>query len=95
MDKRIRKKINELLHDKKLRNRKTVMISIISVVLVLSVTYMTILSAVTLTGKPVCGLEEHTHTEECYAKVLVCGKEETEGHIHIDACYKVVQTLAC
>lgn len=34
---------------------------------------------------PVCGLEEHWHTEECRQEdVLTCGKEE---HVHTDACY--------
>ena len=34
---------------------------------------------------PVCGLEEHRHTEECRQEdVLTCGKEE---HVHTDACY--------
>ena len=35
-----------------------------------------------------CGLEEtegHTHTAECYDKVLVCGKE---AHIHSTECYR-------
>lgn len=30
--------------------------------------------------KPLCGLEEHTHTEECYEDVLICGYgEEAEA----------------
>lgn len=30
--------------------------------------------------KPLCGLEEHTHTEECYQDVLICGHgEEAEA----------------
>ena len=34
---------------------------------------------------PVCGLEEHRHTEECRQEdVLTCGKEE---HVHTDDCY--------
>lgn len=26
--------------------------------------------------KPLCGLEEHTHTEECYQDVVICGYEK-------------------
>ena len=39
---------------------------------------------------PICGKTEHTHTEECY-KTLICSQEESEGHVHTDACY----TLTC
>ena len=38
-----------------------------------------------LTDDPICGMEEHTHTDECYdGDTLICGKEE---HVHTDACY--------
>ena len=42
-----------------------------------------------LTDDPVCGLEEHVHTDDCYEgegddRVLICGMEE---HVHTDACY--------
>lgn len=45
-----------------------------------------------------CGLKEHKHTADCYKKVLICGKEETdgsEGHTHTDACYKEEKKLTC
>lgn len=43
----------------------------------------------------VCGQEEgvgaHTHTDACYTDVrtdqLICGQEESAGHVHTDACY--------
>lgn len=38
----------------------------------------------------VCGLEEHTHTSDCYENTLIC--EDTE-HEHTDECYE--QTLVC
>jgi len=38
---------------------------------------------------PVCGLEEHRHTEECRQEdVLTCGKEE---HVHTDDCYPATE----
>ena len=37
-----------------------------------------------LADKPLCGLEEHNHTDECYEKVLVCD----EDHEHTDECYE-------
>jgi Mg-chelatase subunit ChlD len=37
-------------------------------------------------------LEEHTHTDECYAGAeLTCEKEETEGHTHSEECYERTQ----
>ena len=41
----------------------------------------------TLQRIPTCGLEEHTHTADCYdaAGNLVC---ELPEHIHTDACYQ-------
>ena len=53
---------------------------------------------ISMTSDYQCGLKEHKHTEECYKKVLICGKEETdgsEGHTHTDACYEEKKTLAC
>ena len=49
-------------------------------------------------GEVVCGLEEHTHTEACYTRELVCGLEEGEaesGHVHGPACYEQQQILTC
>ena len=55
-----------------------------------------------------CGLEEHTHTDACYVRKLICGKAEASsaaseaetvtvdpGHTHTDACYTVAHELAC
>ncbi len=33
---------------------------------------------IAMTNEVFCGLEEHTHTDECYENVLVCGYEEGE-----------------
>jgi hypothetical protein len=52
-------------------------------------------SVLTASREVICGLEEHTHSAECYEvitneddtseEVLICEKEE---HVHEDACYK-------
>ena len=46
-------------------------------------------------GNLICQLEEHTHDDDCYSEVkeLTCGREESEGHHHTDACYEKV--LVC
>ncbi|WP_270490304.1 SpaA isopeptide-forming pilin-related protein [Holdemanella porci] len=48
--------------------------------------YALTLPAITLEGKTICGMEEHTHTEECYQDdKLICDKEE---HQHTEDCYE-------
>lgn len=56
-------------------------------VVVFITTYMLILPAITMERDAVCGLEEHTHIEECYAESgeLICGRTV---HEHTDACYE-------
>lgn len=53
---------------------------------VFCVVYALTLPAITLEGKTICGMEEHTHTEECYQDDnLICDKEE---HQHTEDCYE-------
>ena len=51
-------------------------VSVLACVVVFCTTYALILPAITLSAEPKCGLEEHTHTEDCYETRLVCGQEE-------------------
>ena len=56
---------------------------------------------------PVCGLEEHRHTDECYRDFLICGQEESapktvkkfasnfEVHQHTGACRDSAGNLTC
>ena len=37
-----------------------------------------------------CGFEEHTHTEECFERTLICGETESETHTHTEECYETV-----
>lgn len=78
--------IKKLLKDKaRLKKWKRITLAL-SCVVVFCVVYALTLPAITLEGKTICGMEEHTHTEECYQDdELVCGKEE---HQHIEDCYE-------
>lgn len=62
-------------------------------------TYMLILPAVTMEHNktPICGMEEHTHGEECFeeVQVLICGLEENEEHTHDDSCFVTETNLIC
>lgn len=50
-------------------------------------------TVITMVNEPMCGFEEHEHTDECYETRLVCGLEENEEHTHTDECYERV--LVC
>lgn len=73
--------IKKLLKDKaRLKKWKRITLALSCVV------YALTLPAITLEGKTICGMEEHTHTEECYQDdKLICGKEE---HQHTEDCYE-------
>ena len=49
-------------------------------------------TGITMVNEPICGMEEHIHTDECYEDVLVCGLEENEDHTHTHECYQRVLT---
>ncbi len=58
-------------------------------------------TGISATAEAFCGAEEHTHTQECYEKVLICGLEEGETlpteapHEHTDSCYEEKLVAAC
>lgn len=82
----VSKYIKKLLNDKaRLKKWKRITLAL-SCVVVFCVVYALTLPAITLEGKTICGMEEHTHTEECYQDdKLICDKEE---HQHTEDCYE-------
>ena len=78
--------IKKLLKDKaRLKKWERITLAL-SCVVVFCVVYALTLPAITLEGKTICGMEEHTHTEECYQDdKLICDKEE---HQHTEDCYE-------
>ncbi|MGM9613970.1 MAG: hypothetical protein ACI3W7_00395, partial [Oscillospiraceae bacterium] len=78
------------------KNWQTV-VTCLAAVVVFVTTYMLILPAITMERETVCGLEEHTHTDACYAvsETLICPLEEGEEHTHTQDCYETEQTLIC
>lgn len=66
----------------------------LALVMCLSVMQVTAF-AKTVEAQLTCSIpENHTHTSECYEKVLNCGQVEAEAHHHSDACQKK-ETLTC
>ena len=98
------------LKQKKRRQVWKRILSVMMCVVVFCTTYMLILPAITKEAKVFCGKEEHTHNEKCYSvstelictetesvsKTLICGIEETAGHIHMENCGAVTErVLSC
>lgn len=79
-------------------------VSGLACVVVFCTVYALILPAITLENEPVCGLEEHTHTDECYTvelqypqSAMDCVLESGAPviHTHDEFCYSEDGTLIC
>ena len=67
----------------------------LSCIVVFCTTYALILPAITMTKKPICGFEEHTHGIFCYSKITTPGKLECPFslHSHTERCFKDGKTV--
>ena len=70
-------------------------LSVLSVMVVFCTTYALILPAITQERETFCQIEEHIHSESCFAteKTLLCETIEEEGHSHSEECYS--KNLVC
>ena len=82
------------------RNWRKVVLAMACVV-VFCTTYALILPAITL-EKNSCGLEEHSHGESCYEKVLsktvqtlACGYDSEDAHVHAAECFDAEGNPTC
>lgn len=69
-------------------------VSVLCCVVVFCTTYALILPAITMEKTPLCGCEEHEHSEECYGKELICSLSE-EPHVRTEECYGEERVLKC
>ena len=67
-----------------------------AMVIIFCTTYALILPAITMQSDPICGMEEHVHSDECYEVIqldtLTCTIPESEGHTHSDACCTIPES---
>lgn len=71
-------------------------LTVMSAFVVFVTTYILILPAITLSKDPICGKEEHTHTDECFSvrsTVTFTCKESL--HSHTDECRAEDNSLVC
>ena len=70
--------IESLRSDSVKRMRSILIIAMIAVLVVAAVFWTMRIIGITMTDEAGCGMQEHTHTDECYERVLICGQEEGE-----------------
>ena len=93
MQENVRKQIRKAKERKKRMRRLCAIILCLSILVAGTVSWQLVLPGVAMSGETYCGKEEHTHSEACYGKNFICGKEEGVGaHTHTEDCYTEVRT---
>ncbi|MBR6501583.1 MAG: hypothetical protein IKT25_08760, partial [Firmicutes bacterium] len=88
----------DVLHKLKRRKLKRFWSRVVTAmmcVVVFCTTYALILPAITQETDTFCGMDAHTHTEDCYPKQsdLICEFADTEIHIHTESCNPTLDTV--
>lgn len=94
MRRSIWERIQEIINKHVIHGKWVRSVIALSCVVIFITTYVLVMPAVTLSGTPDCGQEEHRHTDDCYEtqSELICGLEE---HTHSDDCYDEDGNLIC
>lgn len=95
MQKLVKEYLNELNRRQRKRRRAGIALMLLVVMVFGGVVGILTQYGIAMTEDAKCGIEEHTHTDECYQDVLVCGREEGEGHQHGEECYQTENVLVC
>lgn len=102
MRKEHRRKIARYVRRNYYRSLWNKFVRVMACVVVFCTTYALILPAITVEQEYLCGMQDHTHDQECYAELTeiqqVCGlAEEPEGHQHNEECWMEFSTelLSC
>lgn len=74
----------QLKNEKRQWRQAAMILSILSLFVVVGVSWNLRMTGITIANGATCGLEEHQHAEECYLDTEVCAYEE---HIHDLSCY--------
>ena len=78
--------LEKLRAGSKYRHSLQKLVTALSFVVVLSVFWGLKLTGTGIAGEAFCGLQEHTHSEECAPRTLVCALEEAPPHAHGESC---------
>lgn len=99
----ITKRIEKLLHDKKVHKRYLAVFLCLAAVVVFGTVMMLRYSGIAMTHKEkvlTCSYKVHEHKKDCYIKedgekVLNCGYADYAVHVHNDDCYDAEGKLVC
>ncbi|MCR5599656.1 MAG: Cna B-type domain-containing protein [Ruminococcus sp.] len=88
----LQNRIQQLLNEEKNHNRAVALITALSLLMMFIVPYVGVMPGAAMTENTVeyeliCGIEEHTHTDECYT--LIC-EDDSEEHEHTEECYELI-----
>lgn len=105
MAKKSVRSLTESLALKRKEHRWNKVVTALAAVVVFCTTYALILPAITMEREPLCGMEEHVHTDECYQVPMElscsCQLEAMAGtapvvvHTHNEYCYDAQGNLVC
>lgn len=79
--------VKELILDRKNHMRYIAFLTVMCVIVSIAVPFSLIKPAISQTGELSCGIEEHTHNEDCYT--LIC-EDNSEEHEHTKDCYQLI-----
>ena len=82
--------VRKMHANRKLRHRIAAFLTAMSMVVSMAVFWQLRGVGTAMDNTQTCGLQEHTHTDECYEKVLIC---EDSEHEHTEECYE--KRLVC
>lgn len=95
MQKLVKDYLNELNRRQRRRRRTGIALALLVVIVFGSVVGILTQYGIAMTEDAKCGIEEHVHNDGCYQDVLACGREESDGHQHGEACYQTEDVLVC
>lgn len=101
MERGLKAQIAAFLRNQNRKSRWYKVVSCMAAVVVFCTTYALILPAITMDNQTICGMEEHTHTDDCYIAELVYPQSamdcsvEANIHTHDDDCYDSDGNLIC
>lgn len=98
MRKKYRMQVAQYVKQSHRRDAWRKFVRVMACIVVFCTTYALILPAITMEQTHNCGLEVHSHGEDCYKTVevqeLVCTQTDA-AHAHTDGCYGSVQQEQC
>ncbi len=83
---------SRITHERRTRTCIIAVLVALALVVAAGVSWQLHYTGIAAANETFCGIEEHTHTDECYSQVLVCGSDESADHTHTDACYETELT---